>query len=599
VYVDANDNGIRDEGEAPIPGTTVTLYRPTQTAGILDPVATTTTNANGAYQFTNLAPGIYYVIENQPNGFVDGKDTLGSAGGIVLGNDFLGAVPVTAGQDSPNNNFGEKQPCFTLFGYVWFDQNQNGLFDPGERGLGGVPVTISGTTASGQTLTTALTGGEALTMITDTNGRYAYSCLPAGTYTLNQTSTPAGYVDFRSQNASGLTVGSSTPTSFTAIGLDRNAPGPLNFGKVIPGSTVQEPGRPNPLTPGGTNSKQDFLGSSRGGATSPVSPANPLLTAPTVSLPLNAAPTGGAGTLVGSAGAGYLPVVRVFDTATGAEKFRVMAFEEQFLGGVDTAVGDVNGDGVDDVICAAGATGGPRVRVFDGATGIAIRDFFAYDPSFRGGVWVASGDFNGDGIDDIVTGAGDGGGAHVRVIDGRTNGTGIIKEFFAFDPAIRAGARVAVGDFNGDGRADIAAGTGAGTASQVALFDGSTLAVLNRFAPFESVFTGGVSLAAGDVNGDGRAEVIVSAANNGGPRVRVLNATTGATVYDFFAADPTFGGGVRVAAKDVNGDGKADIITGGGVGGFSRVQVYSGVNLSRLEDFYLFDSGVKTGVYVG
>ena len=68
----------------------------------------------------------------------------------------------------------------------------------------------------------------------------------------------------------------------------------------------------------------------------------------------------------------------------------------------------------------AGPGAGPHVRVFDVSTGLPVRDFFAYAPGFTGGVRVALGDVNGDGIPDLVTGAGPGGGPHVRVFNGVT-----------------------------------------------------------------------------------------------------------------------------------------------------------------------------------
>jgi hypothetical protein len=264
---------------------------------------------------------------------------------------------------------------------------------------------------------------------------------------------------------------------------------------------------------------------------------------------------------------------------------------------VTTAIGDLNNDGVDDVIVGAGVGGGPRVRAYDGRTGAVLQDFFAYSPNFTGGVWLASGDVDGDGFDDIVTGAGAGGGPHVKAFSGK-NGQEL-RSFFAFDPNFTGGAKVAVGDFNGDGRADIAAGSGVGVASQVVTFDGRSLAVLNRLNPFESAFLGGVNLAAGDVNGDGRAELIVGAAAGGGPRVRVLDATSGEAVYDFFAADSTFAGGVSVAARDLNLDGKADIITGLGAGVQGRIQIFSGANLASLDNFFAFESTNRNGIFVG
>ncbi|MEX0645292.1 MAG: VCBS repeat-containing protein, partial [Parvularculaceae bacterium] len=87
---------------------------------------------------------------------------------------------------------------------------------------------------------------------------------------------------------------------------------------------------------------------------------------------------------------------------------------------VFVAAGDVNGDGMADIITGAGAGAGPHVKVFDGATGAELRSFMAYAPTFTGGVFVAAGDVNGDGMADIITGADAGAAPHVKVFDGKT-----------------------------------------------------------------------------------------------------------------------------------------------------------------------------------
>src|SRR5439155_13300663 len=112
------------------------------------------------------------------------------------------------------------------------------------------------------------------------------------------------------------------------------------------------------------------------------------------------------------------------------------------------------------LVTGAGAGGGPHVEVFDGMTGALVRSFFAYDTAFRGGVTVAAADVNGDGTDDIITGAGPGGGPHVKVFDGASGA--LLASFFAYDAAFRGGVFVAGGDVDGDGRADIITGAGKG-----------------------------------------------------------------------------------------------------------------------------------------
>src|SRR5262245_16585056 len=116
--------------------------------------------------------------------------------------------------------------------------------------------------------------------------------------------------------------------------------------------------------------------------------------------------------------AGNRPVVNVFDTATGQLKFSFLAYDESYRGGVRVATGDVSGDGTPDIVTAAGPSDLPLVKVFDGKTGAELKRFMAYDPNFKGGVYVAVGDVNGDGHADIVTGAGETGGPHVKVWNG-------------------------------------------------------------------------------------------------------------------------------------------------------------------------------------
>ena len=299
--------------------------------------------------------------------------------------------------------------------------------------------------------------------------------------------------------------------------------------------------------------------------------------------------------VVTGAGSG-VPHVKAFTGTTSAETQSFFAYDPAFTGGVRVATGDVNSDGVADIITAAGPGAGPHVKVFDGRTGAEVRSFFAYDPAFTGGVFVAAGDVNGDGVADIITGAGVGAGPHVRVFDGITGAE--IRSFFAYDPAFTGGVRVAGGDVNGDGFDDIITGTGPGAGPHVRVFDGITGAEIRSFFAYHPAFTGGVFVAAGDVNGDGLDDIVTGADAGGPAHVKVLSGATGETLRSFFAYDVSFTGGVRVAAGDVNGDGFDDIITGAGPGAGPHVRVFDGTSGAMLRSFFTYDPAFRGGVYV-
>ena len=118
-------------------------------------------------------------------------------------------------------------------------------------------------------------------------------------------------------------------------------------------------------------------------------------------------------------------------------------------------------------------------------------------------VHLAVGDFNGDRLDDVVA-AGDG---SVRVM---TTGGTVLFNFTAF-PGFSGGVRVAAGDVSGDGTPDIIVGAGPGApGGHVKVFDGANLALHYSIQTQSPGYTGGVFVAAGDLDGDGRRELVVS-----------------------------------------------------------------------------------------
>jgi hypothetical protein len=290
------------------------------------------------------------------------------------------------------------------------------------------------------------------------------------------------------------------------------------------------------------------------------------------------------------------PLVKAFDASTSSLRKSFLAYASSFTAGVRVAVGDVNGDGWADIVTGAGPGGAPHVKVFDGATGDELASFFAYPADFTGGVYVAAGDVDGDGRADIVTGAGPGAAPHVKVFSGSTGAE--LSSFFAYDAGFSGGVRVAVGDVNGDGQPDIVTGAGPGAGPHVKVFDGATGDALASFFAYDAGFGGGVFVAAGDVDADGRADIVTGAGAGGGPHVKVFSGATGDALASFFAYAATFDGGISVGAADVDGDGRADIVTGAGPGAGPHVKVFSGSTGAELSSFFAYAADFSGGVFV-
>jgi predicted outer membrane repeat protein len=204
----------------------------------------------------------------------------------------------------------------------------------------------------------------------------------------------------------------------------------------------------------------------------------------------------------------------------------------------------------------------------------------------------------------IVTGPNSGSSPAVQVFNALKLGTPTQLSYSPITVSgFSNGARVAFEDVNHDGIPDVIVGSGPGQPATVNIYNGATGALLNTFTVLKNsggtAFTGGVFVAGGDFQG--QECFVVGADAGGGSRVQVINANTGAILYDFLAFAPSFTGGVRVGLTDLNGDGQDDIICGAGgqVGSSPQVVVLDGTNPSHvLASLSPFGTNFTGGIYV-
>src|SRR5262249_4164715 len=192
----------------------------------------------------------------------------------------------------------------------------------------------------------------------------------------------------------------------------------------------------------------------------------------------------------------------------------------------------------------------------------------------------------------IAVGPGEGGGAEVRVLNAQTGA--MVAHYFPFGPDWKGSITVGLGNLKGDGHVDVVMGAGSGGAPRGVAYDVQTRALGANLFSYEPRFPGGIQLAVGDVNRDRKADLLNGARAHGVVVFSGASVVTGAAnptmLASFFAYDSSFRNGVNVAAGDVNGDGKADIIAGTGTGGAPHVTVFRSGDFAQILSFFAYDS---------
>jgi hypothetical protein len=291
------------------------------------------------------------------------------------------------------------------------------------------------------------------------------------------------------------------------------------------------------------------------------------------------------------------PTVAAFNS-DGIARFQSRPFGSDFRGGVRVAVGNLTGDSVPNVIAVPGPGHAPIVAILDGTTGQVVSKVNAFETTFQGGLFVACADFDNDGTADIVVSPDRNGGPRIRVLSGKDNST--LADFYGIDDVnFRGGARVAVGDVNADGRPDLIVSAGFGGGPRIAVFDGRTLSgnanprrLMPDFYAFEPSLRNGAFVAAGDLQTTGFADLIFGGGPGGGPRVLAVSAQTLLSRGSDAALRNPLG---NFFAGDQNDRGGVRVSVGSSMDNQPIVLTSSGSGASQVAAFHLDGSTAEAG----
>ncbi len=158
----------------------------------------------------------------QPAGWLDGKDAVGSQGGVVGGPNVLTQLNLPSGVNGVNNDFGLVLPS-VVSGFVYLDHENNGVKDPGDPGIAGVVVTLTGTDDLGNAVN--------YTTSTDGNGFYWFGTLRPGNYLLTK-QDPSGYL--KGVDTTGSLGGSVAANQLGVTLTSGSNAGNYNFAELLP-----------------------------------------------------------------------------------------------------------------------------------------------------------------------------------------------------------------------------------------------------------------------------------------------------------------------------------------------------------------------------
>jgi subtilisin family serine protease len=269
--------------------------------------------------------------------------------------------------------------------------------------------------------------------------------------------------------------------------------------------------------------------------------------------------------------------------------------DEIIKAGSSFVTGDINGNGIDEIVVGAAVGEEPKIRILS-SQGKLLGEFLAADKKFRGGLNVALIDLDNSGAKKIIVAPASGGSPQIKIFDYQGN---LKSQFLAAPKDWRGGFTVGAGDIDGKGLPKIVIGFGAKSEPQVRIFN-TEGKLISAFLAYEKSFRGGVNVAVANLDGrkdHNKAEIIVTPGTGRDPEVKIYN-NRAQLKNKFLAYGKSWQGGVNLSAGDINSDGVAEIIMSAYSGAAPHVRVFN-ISGIILESFYAYDQAFNGGVNAG
>ncbi len=265
--------------------------------------------------------------------------------------------------------------------------------------------------------------------------------------------------------------------------------------------------------------------------------------------------------------------------------------------GVRIASGDTNLDGKDEIIVGAGKGNKSWVKILK-PNGKLRKKFRAFEKSYTGGIDVAAGDINNNGRDEIaVSKLSDD--SQVKIF--KYNGKKVYFNQNVFNKF--TGTTITMGDIDKDKKAELIAGTNVGTRTKVVAYNVPTSNKKGtrkkiKIFPFKKDYKNGIDVAAGDVDGDGKAEIGISKLTEAKTKIKIYKFNKKRRVLgNFRPFHNKYKTGANIDMFDTNSNGKTEIIVGMAYGKNSKPKVkifkYKG---KRIKSFFAYSRKFNGGV---